>query len=396
MSPGLAARTALVCVLVLMGGISHADRRPVAVVDLSAAPEATKLATDIRGELGPHADLQPVLSQFDETALTEPIADEDVAALAIAARAQHDAEAQREQFLFGNAQGLAKSGMEQLLFVTPSAGTKLYAELALTYSLTLFQDVQNHREREAAGGFALVHKLLPARTLDPVQYMPELVDAFEAARTVTATGTIEIKGTGIAWLDGAELGPAPQTITAAVGLHYVQLTSAERETRGASVVVAAQAKSLADIVDAPASHDLQVHRARTTLARATDAVSRASAIQHLARLVAVEDAILILDDGGKLRVQTWRASAGFSTAKDLGNQKPGDLLDAISPPRPRVERPIPVPVIPIEEPRWYQDRRVQVSTAVGVATAIIIAILWARSNVDSQLPMSQVGFAAPK
>jgi len=53
-------------------------------------------------------------------------------------------------------------------------------------------------------------------------------------------------------------------------------------------------------------------------------------VQAIAKLVGVADAILILGDAGKLRVQTWRASAGFSAAKDLGNQKTGALLDILA------------------------------------------------------------------
>ncbi len=368
--------------LVLVGGISRADRRPVAVVDLSDAPAAVKLANDIRGELGPHPDLQPVISQFDETALTEPIGDEDAAALADAARDRRDAEVELQQFHFDPARSRAKDGQERLLTVTPTATTGLYAELTLTYALALFSE----NDTSAAGVFALVHKLAPARTLDPAGYPPEQVAAFDAARP-TATGTIEIRGTGTAWLDGTEIGPAPQTIVAPIGMHYVQLTGPDRETRGASLVVVKDAKSLAEVIDAPASHDLQVHRARTLLAKASDALSRASAMQHLARLVGVEDAVLILGSTDKLRVETWRASAGFSAAVDLGDKKTVDLLTPLAPPRPKIEtQPIPPPVVPVEEPRWYEDRRIQVTGAIGIVTAIVIGIVWARSNVSSQPP----------
>ena len=266
--------------------------------------------------------------------------------------------------------------------VTPSATTGLYAELTLTSALALFSD----GDASAAGAFALVHALAPARTLDPATYPPEQVAAFEAARP-TATGTIEIRGTGTAWLDGKEVGAAPKTIAAPIGMHYVQLTGADRETRGASLVVVKDRTSLAEVLDAPASHDLQVHRARTLLAKASDALSRASAMQHLARLVGVEDAVLILGTTDKLRVETWRASVGFSAAVELGDKKTVDLLTPLAPPRPRIDpRPIPLPVIPVEEPRWYEDRRIQVTSAIGIVTLIVVGIVWARSNVSSQPP----------
>ena len=388
MSPGLAARTLFVCVVVLGGGISRADRRPVAVVDLSGAPEAAKLAKEIRGELGNHPDLEPVIDSIDETALIEPIVDEDRAALADATRAHRDAEAQRATFQHGTAVNIARTGQERLLVVAPPTTVALYAELTLTLGMSLFSE----GDPGAAGAFALVHRLAPTRALDPANELPQVVDAFEAARTLPGAGEIEIKGTGEAWCDGVDLGAAPRTVPAPVGMHYVQLASPERETRGAAVVVAAGAKVLADIGDAPASHNLQVKRARGVLAKATDAVSRASAMQHLAKLVGVADALLISGTSEVLRVQTWRAQAGFTAVKDLGKQKTLELLTPIEPPRPKVERPVPVPVVPVEQPRWYQDRRVQVGTAVGVVIVVVTAILWARSNVDHMKPAGPVTF----
>ena len=57
----------------------------------------------------------------------------------------------------------------------------------------------------------------------------------------------------------------------------------------------------------------------------------------------------------------------------------------------RTNEPIPLPVIPVEEPRWYEDRRIQVTSALGVVTVLVVAILWARSRVDSQLPDRDIG-----
>ena len=122
MSPGLAARTVVVCVLVLLGGISRADRRPVAVVDLSGDVSALDLARELRAELVGHPELQRVQSPADETALSEPIHDEDRAALEAAANAAREAEVQRsEQFQLGNAVSIAQAGQARLLLISPTA-----------------------------------------------------------------------------------------------------------------------------------------------------------------------------------------------------------------------------------------------------------------------------------
>jgi len=387
MSPGLAARTLFVCVVVLGGGISHADRRPVAVVDLSGAPEAAQLAKAIRAELNNHPDLEPVVDTLDETALVEPLADEDRAALTDAARAHHDAEVQRAQFKHASAISLARTGQERLLVVSPPATVALYAELTLTLGMALFSD----GDPAAAGAFALVHRLAPGRKLDPAIELPDLVDAFEAARSLPGNGEIEITGTGVVYVDGVELGAAPRVVPAGVGLHYVQLAGPERETRGMPVVVTAGAKVLAEPGEAPASRGLQVRRARAVLAQANEPLSRASAMQHVAKLVDVADAVLILGTSEQLQVQTWRAQAGFTGVKDVGKQKPLDLLTPIEPPHPKkIEKPIPVPIP--EGPRWYEDRRVQVGTAAGVVVVVLTAILWARSNVNYMKPAAPITF----
>lgn len=388
MSPGLAARTLFVCVVVLGGGISRADRRPVAVVELSGTQEGRDLGKAIRAELNNHPDLEPVVDTLDETALYEQIIDEDRLALADAARAHRDAEAQRVQFKHANAISLARTGQERLLVVSPPATTALYAELTLTLGMALFGE----GDPGAAGAFALVHRLAPGRALDPAVDLPDIVDAFEAARGLTGNGEIEIKGTGDVYLDGVELGAAPRTVPAGVGLHYVQLAGPDRETRGTPVVVAVGAKVVAEPGEAPASRSLQVRRARSVLAKASELLSRASAMQHVAKLVDVADAVLILGTAEQLQVQTWRASSGFTAVKDVGKQKPLDLLTPIEPPHPKkIEKPIAVP-IPIEQPRWYEDRRVQVGTAAAVLVAVITAVMWARSGVATHTPEPGLGF----
>ena len=153
----------------------------------------------------------------------------------------------------------------------------------------------------------------------------------------------------------------------------------------------AQRLDTADIDDAPASRALRVRRARAVLGLANDAVSRASAMQVLAKLVGVGDAMLILGPTGKLRVQTWRDVAGFTSAKEVGEQKPLDLLTPLAPPRPKPPKIIPIPIIPIEQPRWYEDRRVQVGTAAAVVIAVLVSILWVRSSVDFKTPNDMIG-----
>lgn len=348
-------------------GTSFAERLPVAVVDLIGAPDAPKLAVDLRAELVKHPELQRVLLPADETALVGAFPDDDLRYLDEAARSQRAADGELAQFQLPSAIQQARAGQRQLLMAAPPSTIAPYAELTLTLAIAQFQ---NH-EPEAAASFALVHRLAPTRALDPVRYLPELVEAFDQARQLRGNGTLEIRGHGEVWLDGVDTGGmAPRTIDVAAGAHFVQLASDDRMTRGEPAIVADRTKVVVEIEDAPAGHDLEVRRARARLAHAPDAVARASAMQHLARLVGVADAVLIEPE----RVETWRASAGFHVIKDAHKLPVIDLLSPIAPPKPPAIVEHPLPIIP-DEPPWYRDRRYQIGVGAVVLAAAITTIV---------------------
>lgn len=373
------ARAALVCALLTAPGISHAERLPVAVVDLVGGADSPKLAIDLRAELVKHPDLQRVLLPADETALVGPFPDDDTSALDTATRQLKAADAELAQFQLADAKSQAHTGQRSLLLANPPATINLYAELTLTLAIAQFQS----HEPEAAAGFALVHRLAPKRALDPVRYLPELVEAFDQARALRGNGTLEIRGHGEVWLDGVDTGgQAPRSIDVAAGAHYVQLAGDDRMNRGEPAIVADGAKVVVDIEDAPAGHDLEIRRTRARLAHAPDAVARASAMQHLARLVGVADALLI-EDG---RVEIWRASSGFHEIKDAGKIPVIDLLAPIAPPRAAPPKEQPLPIVP-EDTRWYLDRRYQVGIGAAVLAAAITTIVLTTGGTNSSHPI---------
>ena len=387
MRPGLAARAVLVCTL-LMGGISRADRLPVAVVDLGATTETANLATQLRKVLRDHLDLQRVSLPADETALAGELLDEDRQVLDDADRLLASADAQLAQFRPQQAISDARAGQERLLMASPRATRARFAELALTLAIAELAE----KDPAAPAAFALVHRLAPERTLDPARYLPEVVEAFDHANDLAGVGQITVTGHGELWLDGVDVG-APRSLEVPAGLHFVQLAGIDRDTRGATVVVADRARLDVDILDAPSRHDQQVRRARVLLAQAGDAVSRASAMQYLAKLVGVTDAVLIYDPR---HVEIWRAAGGFSVIKDPGKQEPIELLSGIAPPRTIViDPPPPPPLKPSEETPWYRDRRYQVAGGVAVVIAVIAGIAWASSGTGSQLADLHPGFKTP-
>ncbi len=386
----MAARWAILCALLFGGGVAHADKRPVAVVNLSRETATRELATLLEAELSVHPDLRG-LPSTDAAALKDEIVDEDAPRLDQARRLLQRAE---DQVNDNPAQAAkdARDGQHELWQVSPSRAVKPYADLTLVLGQALLND-RNHKDANAA--FALVHKLDPNRTLDGMIYLPEVVEAFEATRrALGANGTIEIKGTGRVTIDGTDVGLAPGGFPASAGGHVVWLTGPDRDTRGAAIVVAPGAPTLADLPDAEASPRTKLQRARLALARAPDASARSAAMKHVAELVAVHDAVLLSMSGGKVIVQTWRdREPGFSALRERGNDKPLDLLAPLAP--PRVIRPVdqtPKLPPPVVTQRWYQKTSWRVGIAASLAIAIVSGIVWANAEQGTIMPSGDITF----
>ena len=382
MAPGLPARRWVIVCVVLAAIPARADKREVAVIDLSEDKAAQQLTEAIYDELTRHADLRPLKKRQLDSALVGPLLDEDGRAIERARGYRTAAEDALSQFNYAEAKNQAIAGEEALTQVTPTPeAISLYADLVLARGIAAFHG----RDTNAANrAFELVHRLDPVRRLDPARVIPELVSAFELATTTTPPKTqLALKGTGRVWIDGVERGTAPGTFDVAYGYHLVQLTGADRETRGKLVVV--PDTPVIAVEDATASEELRVKRTRLQLARAPDAVARAGAMQQLAALLGVGDAVLISkSEDGKLRVQTWRDRApGFSALREHADEPAIDLLEPLAPPRP-IEPPKlpPIALPPLVhrevEPVWYRRRWVQASVAGGVIVTVVGAILWAR------------------
>ncbi|MBA3395132.1 MAG: hypothetical protein H0T89_20965 [Deltaproteobacteria bacterium] len=397
MARGLPAPAVALWSILIFGiaGVStaHADRRPVAVIDLSGEPTTVELARQLHTELANHPDLQALADPAISAELYGENPDEDGFKLKDARLAKDDAEAQLARFEFGLAANSAARGQAELHLVAPiGTVTALYAQLAFVLGQA---QLGLRRPAEAGEAFALAHRLDPALAPDPARYLPDIIGAFDAAKARYAgTGKLVISGAGRLWIDGKDSGVAPVEVTAEAGPHVVWLTGAERESRAARVVVEAGKTASAAIEDAPASDRVKVRRARTALRNAPDPAARATAMKQLADLVGVRDAVLLSIAGGKVIVQTWNAGTrdhapGFSALRELGNAKPVELLGPLAPPRAPVKPVDPpfVPIKPLETRRWYQRRSVQASLVVGVLATVVGTILIVRAADDDMVPL---------
>ncbi len=363
--------------------LAAADRRPVAVVDLAFDPAAEKLAKDLERALNGHPDL----SQLPDSTLSAELigvpADDDQRLLADATASLTRASEHLASFEFQLAGVHATEGETALLGVTPSLATARLADLAFVLGRTRLGE---SKAAEALEQFQLVQRLGPGRVLDPAQYLPEEIQAFQAAGTEPpGTATLSVKGSGRIWVDGRDRGPTGVPIEIAPGLHVVWVTGPDRETRGRYVRALPGTAQAIEIEDAPASDRLKVRRARLVLRAAPDATARSSAMTQLAALLGVHDAVLITSGGGDVLVQTWRDRApGFSARRPVKGASPRELLAPLAPAvviRPRGPTGPVLRPLPPRATRWYRKRWVQASVA-GVLAAMVGSIVIVES-IDS-------------
>lgn len=351
------------------------SRHPVAVIDLTNDQAVREVAYKLLELLASHAELAPP-AVSDGAALVDKLPPDDELRIADARRKALSAAKNLTQRSFREAAIDAVEGQEALWRVTPRAAVlTLYADLELALGQSRLGEQKDAEAREA---FALTLLLDPKRTLDERRYVPEVIEAFEAARVVPPQlGKIVVRGTGRVWIDGAEAGEAPGEFPAPLGRHVVWLTGLMRETAGKEVVVTATRPGDATILDGPLTRPQKVVRYRTALADAQDPAKRAEAMQALAEFVNVHDAILLSAVNGKILWQTWRdREPGFSAIRELPRDRSGEILKSLVPPHP-VDLTASAARLPALPPPWYHRRTVQLGIAATVTAAVIGGYFWA-------------------
>ena len=386
MSSRVAAWTAVVCTLLFGGAIARADRKPVAVIDLTDTQAGDELARNLGNVLNTHDQLRPVNDPDMPAALMGQIADEDFKAIAEARAAKQKAEEQLSPgsplFDFSNANKNASEAQDKLLTTAPTpAAVALYAELAFVVGHA--QLGLRHPEL-AAQAFTLAHHLDPSFVPDGGRWLPEVVQAFDRARAASLVmGKIQVIGTGRVFIDGTEVGTSPAWFDVTSGDHVVWLTGPERYPVARRVTVVAEQKVVVEIEDAAATKATKVKRARLALKQAPDAAARAVAITRLAGLLDVHDAVLLTSSNGKTIYQTWRDQApGFSALRELRKERPIELLAPLAPPPIlKVDKPPDPPpkkIVIIPEGPWYKRGRYQAGM-IATGITIIVGIVLVKS-----------------
>lgn len=381
---GLGLAALAVVVLAAAAGDARAQRRPVAVIDLSGEPAVEKLAKDLERELNGHPELSQVIDSTLSAELIGQPADDDRRRLDEAVGSLSRAQAELEKFSFKPAAVHATAAESALYEVTPSLAVTLFADLAFVQGRIRLGESLGP---EALEQFALSYRLDPRRVLDPARVLPEEAEAWKKAQiSVQGTSTLSVKGTGRLYVDGVDLGPVGGPVEVVPGLHIVSLSGPERQTRSRLVRAAAGTAQALEIEDAPATERLKVRRARLALRSAPDATARASLMANLAAMLGVRDAILLSLVNGKVTVQTWRDQApGFSARREVGDETPARILEGLAPKAPVKEVKPPIVVVPPPpEERWYSRPWVQ-ATGLGVAAVIISVIAVSIASSDTRV-----------
>src|SRR6185295_9912165 len=192
MSPGLASRTLIVCLLAAGVSIApsagigvgmsraHAEparhalplragelqdsvtRHPVAVIDLANDQAVRDVANRLLEVLAAHPDLAPPAIS-DAAALVDRLPTDDDSRLDVARRKLMSANKNLQQRQFREAAIDAVEGQEALLRVMPRGAIGLYADLELALGQSRLGE---QKEAEAREAFALTRRLDPGRTLD--------------------------------------------------------------------------------------------------------------------------------------------------------------------------------------------------------------------------------------
>ncbi len=354
-----------------------AVRRSVAVIDLTNDQAVRDVANKLLERLAVHPELAPPAIS-DAAALVDKLPPDDELRITQAQRKRQSAEQNLAQRNFREAAIDAVEGQELLLRVTPRAAIALYADLALALGQSRLGE---QKEAEAREAFALTHRLDPSRTLDELHYLPEVVQSFEAAKKVNpGIGTIAVRGAGRVWIDGDEVGSAPGEFKIPLGRHVVWLTGLLRDTAGKEVMVTQHRAGDATIMDGPLTRPQKVVRFRIALSQAQDSAAQASAIAELAAFIKVHDAVLLSAVNGKIVWRTWRDRApGFSAPRELGREGLGEILKQLAPVK-QVEVAPPVVVIPVDSPRWYRRRPIQLGIVATVVAAVVGGYLWVKNT----------------
>ena len=371
------------------------ERRQVAVIDLSEDETVRKLSGDLYVAINASDTMMVPNKRGFDMYLTGSLSDEEQLNVEQAKTTRASALAYLDDADSEAAEAAAKNGQGLLAQVTPTPEVQvLYAELSFLAGLA---ELDQGKAQDANLALALAHRLDPTRQLSDARYPPNTILAYKRAveskpqlvkidvAVDPATKDPALRTDVRVWIDFVDRGPLGSFDGVEVGDHVITLVGPVIRTIGAAKRV--NGPTTVPFKPVAATPELQVKRARRALARAQtnhDDGARQAAMQQLAGLLGVEDAVLISKAAdGTLQWETWREhAAGFSAAHAYTDQKPDDILEGLGPlhrPQPPAFVPAtPLGKLPITvDTPWYRERWIQASVGAGVVAVVVGSVLLA-------------------
>ncbi|MCP4446599.1 MAG: PEGA domain-containing protein [Myxococcales bacterium] len=230
-----------VCTMFSTLAAAQGSSRTIAIVNLSAAPEAEATTAKARELLRRTPQIRPTESGDLARALESrlPDAGPDAPVLADAQRALDESELAFGQFKSRLATSKLGEARRSLFSLPPSARTTaMLADVSFRMALI---HLRADNMGLAQGEFQLYHRLLPDQRIDPVRYPPSVVVAFEEARKrlpqkASATLAISASYDGAPiYLDGQSAGKAPLSLAVTPGAHIVSIDAPKYEAAAQTI-----------------------------------------------------------------------------------------------------------------------------------------------------------------
>ena len=384
----------------------------VAVIDLVGDEPSAEWMNAFSTDIQHSTTVETIRDPAQIDALLGPVPELDGRQLAEASHALTEARDLLARFDLGAAIAKVDVGEQVLLEAFPTkTATLLYAELEFAKGLAYSGMRSPSSAAQAADAFALTHRLDPKRALDPALYPPDVVaayaasdlDAHASAKPVTITIVSPFSTNSFdsdadvaqLWLDGHAVGRLPMVATIAAGPHIVVATGIRRITTGQRITVSATAAARIALPASAASAAVQLGRLRRMLADSTSVDERSHAMEHIAKLTNLTDAVIIehgIEPGAPdaLRVQLWRQHAGgFDDGRALPAH-PDDhasaMIAVLIPPPTKTEFGPPFFVSPLPPPdrAWWDKRWVQLGFVGGVVAVVTTALIVSNLNTGGE------------
>lgn len=382
---------AFVAVSALYVGFAAAAPRNVAIVNAASDQErGAELAAALRAELTSQTDLSAISEGDVARALEDklgPIASIDP----VLAQARLSIQRARDaQAIADYDAALAEiSAGESVLLGLPHAPPVIALLSELNFESALIH-INRGEVAPAVTAFRAVRRLDPNRgPLDPRDYQPDVIAAFDEATPLPLTSKITVSspfdGYDV-WVDGTKVGVTKLTVELPAGIHYITVATSDYQVVGKRLELAGTSNVKVDLRFTRENADIRTRNRRRKVV-VLDATSDSDqptfrdSARAAADIAGVDAVILISDDSGELmtalysgkldRMSGWRNVNGATLEQLIAPFVP---VAAPKPPDGNGGKVGPGDGT-VRDTAWWKKRKYWVPVAIGGGLAAAAAVI---------------------